>query len=75
MSLEIQVQAILANQATILSNQAATLTAIQGITGVDTAGITMVLTQIEGQVAAIQAQVTDTTTVVAATGSATGTAS
>jgi hypothetical protein len=61
-SLEDQVLLVLANQATIITNQAAILTAIQGITPGDSAGITAALAQIETQVSAINSQFTATPT-------------
>jgi hypothetical protein len=59
-SLEDQVLLVLANQATIISNQAAILTAIQGITPGDSSGITAALAQIETQVTAINGQFSPT---------------
>lgn len=58
MSVEAKLTQILSNQATIIGNQATILTAIQS--GDETA-IAAALTQIEGQVTAIQATIgTDT---------------
>jgi hypothetical protein len=56
MTLEDQVNQILANQATIITNQGAILTAIKEITPGDSTAITAALTQIETQVTAIQGQ-------------------
>lgn len=56
LTLEDQVLQVLANQATIITNQGAILTAIQGITPGDSAAITAALAQIETQVTAIQGQ-------------------
>lgn len=58
MTLEDQVNQILANQATIISNQGETLKAIQqiGPATQDSPTITAALTQIETQVTAIQGQ-------------------
>ena len=61
MSVEGKLNQVLTNQATILSNQATTLTAIQAITPGGSQAITDALAQIETQVSSIQATIgTDT---------------